>query len=181
MTLVDIADAIPRMQLHDVPLRRADQPTPAPLTTETPAEHLSRVDEPQATHPTSPAIGVATDVNLPAPPATLDPREDVSGAGSEPFVPASLSGEPIIPLADEDTEVPGSITLKLVIDENGHVTDSEVVTRHGLSNKAVAVFQRAFSGYEYMPARRGGRTVRSEVALVVGVREGERSVDTGPP
>ena len=84
---------------------------------------------------------------------------------------ASLPGEPLIPLEDEDATIAGSLSLRLTIDETGRVVQSDIVSRQGLSDKAVAVFVKAFSGYDYLPARRGGRAVRSEVTMVVGVKE----------
>jgi hypothetical protein len=84
---------------------------------------------------------------------------------------ASLPGEPLIPLEDEDAMIAGSLSLRLAIDETGHVVRSDIVSREGLSDKAVAVFVKAFSSYDYIPARRGGRAVRSEVTMVVGVQE----------
>ena len=87
------------------------------------------------------------------------------------FVAAALPGEPIIPLGDDDAAIAGSVSLRLTIDETGRVVDSKVLARQGLSDNAVSVFVLAFSGYEYIPAQRGGRAVRSEVTMVVGVEE----------
>ena len=96
----------------------------------------------------------------------------VSG-GSEPLEPAYLAGEPLIKLGDDAASLNGSIALHLPIDATGHVVDSRLNSQEGLPESAVAILARAFTGYVYVPARRGGRPVRSDVTMVISVRDGQ--------
>ena len=97
----------------------------------------------------------------------------------ERFEPATLAGEPLIDLSDEDASVDGSVTLRLSIDETGHVVNATTSVRKGLTDGAVALFLRSFASYEYVPARRGGRSVKSDVTLVVGVWDGKSGAVPG--
>ena len=100
------------------------------------------------------------------------PTSRVSGA-PEPLEPAYLAGEPLINLGKDEASMNGSIALHLSIDDTGHVVDSQLSSQEGLPEAAVATLVRSFTGYVYVPARRSGRPVRSDVTIVISVRDGQ--------
>lgn len=108
---------------------------------------------------------------LPAPPKPASALGAVPGA-AQLLEPAYLAGEPLINLNEDEASIDGSIALRLSIDETGHVVDSRVSSRDGLSDAAVEILVRSFTGYVYVPARRAGRPVPSDVTVIVGVRDG---------
>ncbi len=100
--------------------------------------------------------------------------------GAEAIEPAYLAGEPLINLPDDDVMVDGSMRLRLTIDEAGDVVDSQVTAREGLTDNAVTTFVRLFSGYDYVPARRAGRPIRSEATMLVRIRDGQGATGLVP-
>ncbi len=121
-----------------------------------------------------------------APRASAAPRPvgaEASGmvfGTSETLEPAYLAGEPLIKLGDDEASMNGSIALHLSIDDTGHVVDGQLSSQDGLPESAVVILVRAFTGYVYVPARRGGRPVRSDVTMVISVRDGQ-GVSTQSP
>lgn len=103
-----------------------------------------------------------------------------SPTDADAIEPAYLAGEPVINLADDDLMVDGSMRLRLTIDEAGDVVDSQVTAREGLTDNAVTTFVRLFSGYDYVPARRAGRPIRSEATMLVRVRDGQGATGLVP-
>ena len=70
--------------------------------------------------------------------------------------------------------------LRLTIDESGRVVDSQVTAREGLTDNAVSTFVRLFSGYEYVPAHRAGRPLRSDATMLVRIRDGQGATSFAP-
>jgi hypothetical protein len=91
----------------------------------------------------------------------------------EAIQPPYLPGEPLIDLRDQGgAALDGQVELHLSIDETGHVVDHRVASNEGLPDEVVQTLQRAFSSYVYVPARRSGVAVASEVTMMIRVREG---------
>lgn len=84
-----------------------------------------------------------------------------------------LPGEPLIDLGDVSDEVSGSMALRLFIDETGRVVRHAAEERRGLPAELVDVLTRAFSSYPYVPGQRHEQAVKSQVVLLIGVREGQ--------
>ena len=174
VTLVWIQRAAATTPLQPEAAREQVDPSPAPKSSSRHGTE-ARPEEPAGTTRSKPASMVGPLRALAAPPAQMG---DTPFGGLERFEPASLPGEPLVPLGDADAAVAGHITLRVTIDETGRVVDSQVVAREGLTDSAVTTLIRSFTSLEYLPARRGGRPVRSEASMVVGVRDG--GISTAP-
>lgn len=103
-----------------------------------------------------------------------------SGLAMAPLEPAYLAGEPLIDLGPDQALITGRLALRLVIDDTGHVIDSETLSHEGLPEDAAATLVNAFTGYVYMPARRAGRAIRSVVTMVITVRDGQGASEPVP-
>jgi hypothetical protein len=112
---------------------------------------------------------------------------DVAGSGvmaqAEHFYSADeltrlpgLNGEPLIDLGEESQLLTGSVTLTLFIDEIGHVVDHRSEGSEGIPDALVEKLTRAFVGYPYVPGQRQGEAVKSQVTLIVSVREGQAAM-----
>lgn len=158
-----VGDASPPERAPELPVagsRTLAQTTIAPLP-----KHSVRALETDGRDSASAPQAAAT------PQPTSAPVAGVESGGSEPLEPAYLAGEPLIKLGDDEA-LNGSIALRLSIDDTGHVVDSRLSAQEGLPESAVSILVRAFTGYVYVPARRGGRPVRSDVTMVIAVRDG---------
>lgn len=115
----------------------------------------------------------------PAPVGVPDPSPS-SGSIVAPLEPAYLAGEPLIDLGPDEALLNGRLALRLVIDDTGHVVDSETLSHEGLPEATTATLVQAFTGYVYMPARRAGRAARSVVTMVITVRDGQGASEQLP-
>lgn len=115
----------------------------------------------------------------PAPLGVPDPSPS-SGSVVAPLEPAYLAGEPLIDLGPDEALLNGRLALRLVIDDTGHVVDSETLSHEGLSEAAATILVQAFTGYVYVPARRAGRALRSVVTMVITVRDGQGATEQLP-
>ena len=85
----------------------------------------------------------------------------------------ALPGDPLIDLGDEAAGLDGSVELRLYIDETGRVVASHVESSEGLPASVSDKLTSAFAGYPYVPGQRNGQAVKSDVTLVIGVRDGQ--------
>lgn len=156
--------------------RAVAETKPAPTTPPEPEDvaRSVRVETPAATQELEQHRSVEPSRPQPAA-VTVAPS-----TGAEAIEPAYLAGEPLINLTDDDVMVDGSMRLRLTIDEAGEVVDSRVTAREGLTDNAVATFVRLFSGYDYVPARRAGRPIRSEATMLVRIRDGQGATGLVP-
>jgi len=113
------------------------------------------------------------------PSAPVKPRVDAVSQ-AEHFYPVSelsrlpaLPGDPLIDLGDEAAGLDGSVELRLYIDETGRVVASRIERNEGLPAWVSDKLTSAFAGYPYVPGQRGGQAVKSDVTLVIGVRDGQ--------
>ena len=83
-----------------------------------------------------------------------------------------LNGEPQIDLGEDSEALAGSVALRLFIDETGRVVDHQGEGSEGIPQALVDKLVRAFSGYPYVPGQRQGQAVKSQVTLVISLREG---------
>ena len=64
-------------------------------------------------------------------------------------------------------------SCRLYIDETGRVVASHVESSEGLPASVSDKLTSAFAGYPYVPGQRDGQAVKSDVTLVIGVRDGQ--------
>lgn len=170
-TVVPSVDAIPH-------------PTPPVVVTRSPPNALTQRPASPADIAPAPAIEVAaptvgTAVLIADSNASAD-----AAAQAEHFFLASeltrlpaLPGEPLIDLGEDAAVLEGSVALQLFIDETGRVVDSQVEGSHGLPAVVSDKLTRAFAGYSYLPGQRDGRPVKSQVTLIIGIRDGQAATN----
>ena len=82
--------------------------------------------------------------------------------------------EPRYPKHAHASKLDGSVTLLLLIDEEGALNEITVVEAHPESVFDAAALA-AFRGVRFSPARKDGRPVRSRVLITVGFEANDRS------
>ena len=91
-----------------------------------------------------------------------------------------LEGEPIIDLGDDSQAITGSMALRLLIDETGRIVEHHIEADSTLPAETAEKLERAFSGYRYRPAELRGQPVKSEVTLILSVRDGQAALGVPP-